>query len=203
MGDSEQNGLGIYLGRFQPFSLKHGEVVKSILDNYPGLKLSVGLAGWTGDRDSNNFLWGPEAALVARMTLDDIGFTDVGVCIVELRPEWTLEESLMRSIVSNGNIHAFSGSEKTQAALDTLNLRGFPINVIRLPDDDITPPRSREIRDMLLNGRDGWRDMVSASAAEYLEQNWVRERLITCPEGELKRPWRLECEVNSNGQERK
>lgn len=203
MDDSEQNGFGIYLGRFQPFSLKHGEVVKSILDKYPGLNLSIGLAGWTGDRDRNNPFWGEEAAEVARRTLTDLKLDHVGVTVIELRPEWSLEESIKRYLPEGKSVVAFSGSEKTQAALVNLKSEIYLIDIIKLPDDDNTPPRSREIRDMLLKGCDGWREKVSVSAAEYLEQDWVRERLLTSPEGELKRPWALECEGNLNGRERK
>ena len=202
-----ENYLGFYFGRFQPFSVKHLEIVQKILFENPKIKLSVGVADWTGDLDRNNFLKGWEAANIVKFSLEDFNLADrVSVLEVKLPPDLTLEQSISAFLNNfpKDNISVFSGSEKTLNALHLLKLQKYPfLEIVDLKDDDITPPRSREIRDSLLKGTDDWQSMVTSSVVEYLYS--FQERLRLLPEGQEKRLWRseLEEEFNHLGLERR
>lgn len=187
--------LGFYLGRFQPYSLKHMEITRFILDKFPDLSLNIGVAGWRGEQTRDNFLSGEEAAHVIRLTLTDFNLQDaVGIKIIELSPELTVEESVEKILPNGLPITFFSGSGKTIGALERIRDRGNNININILPDDDITPPRAREIRKGLLSSCGEWKCLVSPSAVEYLQQ--FQERLIFLPEGGVKRPWKTEGDLN-------
>ncbi len=193
--------IGFYLGRFQPFSRKHLEIAQTILNNYPEVSLNIGVAGWMGEQTRSNFLTGEEAAHVIGLTLKDFNLQDrVGITIVELSPEWTIEESITKILPNGLPVSFFSGSEKTIGALERIRSRGRPLDINILPDDDVTPPRAREIREGLINGGTEWRFLVAPSAEDYLQQ--FQGRLMTLPEGGVKRPWRAEGDSRL-GQERK
>jgi nicotinamide-nucleotide adenylyltransferase len=193
--------LGFYLGRFQPYSLKHLEITQRILEEYPHILLNIGVAGWRGDKTRDNFLTGEEAARVVNLSLKDFSLEDrVGITIVELQPKLTVEESIRSILPENLPVLFFSGSSKTLGVLERLKNEGRPLDIRALPDDDLTPPRSREIRDSLLSGTDNWRGMVTSSVYEYLPQ--FRGRLMSLPEGSLKRPWQTEADLNSGSERR-
>ena len=200
----DKSHQGFYFGRFQPFSTKHLDIVRQIIGENPDMKLSVCVAGWTGERDRNNFLFGEEVAHITRLSLLDVGLDNrAGVLVVELRPEWSLEESIARVLPKTENISAFSGSDKTLGALEMLTSAGLSLRIVRLEDDDVTPPRSREIRESLLKGNGDWMSAVTDSTAQYLSQLWVRTRIMSLPEGGTKRPWASEGNISLPGSERR
>jgi hypothetical protein len=184
--------LGYYLGRFQPFCLHHLEKVTQMLTAYPDTALRIGVAGWRGERTQSNFLTGKEAAHVIGLTLREYTLQDmVGVEVVNLYPNRTIEESIGGLLSVKERVSVFSGSEKTLGALERLVERGVPIDIHDLGDNEIEgSPRATIVRKSIMDGTDLWKEMVATSTHEYLMQ--FQERLRNLPEGGVKRPWSTE-----------
>lgn len=191
---------GIFTGRFQPFSLSHLRVVRQILDAHPSISLTVGVADWKGESNKANFLSGEETAAITRLSLDHAGLTDVGVLKIPVGPEISLNSSLRRAILDHGFNVIFSGSPKTQRAVQSLYIPNLRLET--LDDDDVSPPRSREIRSGIENGDIVWQSLVSEAVIPLLNNLELRARLSRLPDGE-KRPWVVTGEgYGSNNRER-
>lgn len=190
---------GIFTGRFQPFSLSHLRVVRQILAAHPSISLTVGVADWRGGANKANFLSGEEAGVITRLSLDHAGLTDVEVLRIPVGPEISLNSSLKRTIQENGFNVVFSGSPKTLKAVRSLYLP--ELRVETLDDDDLSPPRSREIRSGIESGDMSWRPLVSEAVVSLLGDPLLKEKLKHLPDGE-KRPWTVTGEGHHSKRER-
>lgn len=193
---------GVYLGRFQPFHNRHLDMVNYLLQNFPGIELSVGVADWRGQPSKENFLNGFEAQRAARLSVEAAKLINVQIIRFPLFPEVSLEKTLRKRLHEEEIGVVFSGSEKTISALENVVSDGFDLEIVDLKDtwDGV---RSTQIREWIRDGDETWRQYVSPSVAEYLSQPVFRERLLSLVGGE-KRPWGIEGKsFSSNGVERK
>ncbi len=193
---------GYYLGRFQPFCLHHLDKVREILNSYPDIDLTIGVAGWNGERSRQNFLEGNEAAEIVKLTLKEYLLEGkVGVVVIDLFPGRTIEETLKDflnpNLLKGPPVVFFSGSEKTLSALRCLKESGLLFDICDLHDQEMGgSPRATQVRESLIRETGLWRIMVAPSAHEYLLQ--FRQRLLELPDGE-KRPWANQPETFSQG----
>ena len=119
---------------------------------------------------------------------------DVDTLGIELHPYISLEMELDTCIRRHGFSVLFSGSGKTLAAVRSLPADG--IEIIDLGDDDMTPPRSREIRELIEQGDEDWKTHVSDAAIPFLSNPGYRQRLLGLDEGN-KRPWTTKEQISS------
>lgn len=181
---------GIFTGRFQPFFGKHHGIVDSILKTHPYLDLTIGVADWQGAQTRENFLTGQEAVQVAALTLADHGL-EIPVIPIPVFPNQGLQKGLKHVIDEGGFTSLFSGSGKTLAAAS-----GLVGHIVQLPDDDLSGPRARHIREALMQGTNDWQRYLTPRVVDFFTQQDIATRIHYLPEGE-KRPWAIKVETDA------
>lgn len=181
---------GFYFGRFQPPLLKHGEIGRDITLTHRDVHLTVGVADNLIGLNQENFLYGKEVANLFRMTLEHLDQLRISIIEVPLSNQPFVDS--LRHFFNHYKLTVptlvFSGSPSTIRACQEISDE-YNLQIRVLQDDDLTGPRSRHIRQGLLNGRlDNWRDLVVPKVYDYLIQPEIRQRLLSLSEGG-KRPW--------------
>lgn len=183
--DLQENG--IYFGRFQPFHIEHLRRVGEIRQSYPNVRLNIGLADWQGERTKSNFLYTPEALMIARLSLHDAGYDEVEVFGVPLGAEIDLRSSISDFINEHNIKYVYSGSDRTLKVSRELAGDSGKIIIVDLEEKGI---RATDIRRSIREGTGSWKDSLTLSAAEYVNEMLpqLNHRLVFLPEGQ-KRPW--------------
>lgn len=187
---------GYYFGRFQPPLIKHAEIARAILDDHPEIHLTISIADNQIEPllTQENFLHGIEVEDLFIKTLSYLGLESVGTALVAL-PTKPFVDSLrdfFKSTIQTTTKPAlvFSGSPSTIKACEQLSDE-FGVQVTNLNDDDLTGPRSRQIRGALINGwLGGLEEMITPEVASYLTSKNMVERIRNLPSTpDKKRPW--------------
>lgn len=184
-------GKVVYPGRFQPFNLRHAEVLMNIIGENPGCEIVVLVADWSGERTKENPFSGAEASGIVSATLLNLGVRDkVTVQTLKISMERSLPKALGEFIRAEEPAKFYSGSENTLAVLDQIGFPGEGIN--RLVEDQ-SAVHSTQIREMMAAGDERWKYEVYPMAAMVIESvridgKGVVEALNGLPSAE-KRRW--------------
>lgn len=170
--------------------MKHSEIARDITLTNREVHLTVGVADNLIGLNQENFLYGKEVASLFRMTLEHLDQAQISIIEVPLSNQPfvdSLRDFFKRCILTIPTL-VFSGSPSTIRACQEISDE-YNLQIRVLQDDDLTGPRSRHIRQGLMNGcLDNWRDLVAPNAYDYLIQPEIRQRILSLSEGG-KRPW--------------
>jgi hypothetical protein len=114
------------------------------------------------------------------------------VCPFPLKPHLEFTEQLRLGFIELGTeITVFSGSSATLTAANKILIDETVIKSLQIVDlnDDGLGPRSTSIREKIERDDTTWKDMVTPSAAKYIDSLNIQERLRSLERGNKKRPW--------------
>ncbi len=182
---------GYYFGRFQPPLIKHGLIVQEITTEYLGLNLTVGIADSSAKLSQDNFLTGAEIKMLFQQTLEFIEVNQVSLetLILTEKPFLLTLRDYFSSKRRSSEAVVFTGSFSTMRVCSLLASE-FSLKIVAFQDDDSSGPRSRMVRQGLIDGTDSWHSLVAPGVLDYLNQTSIIERIHSLPSGE-KRPWAM------------
>lgn len=181
---------GFYFGRFQPPLLKHAEIARDITLINPDMHLTVGIADNLIGLNQENFLSGEETERLFRTMLEYLGQPYISTVIVPLPNQPFIESlrSFFKKCILSSPTLVFSGSPSTIRTCQEISGE-YNLEIRVLQDDDFTGPRSRHIRQGLMdNCLSSWKGLVAPRVYNYLIQPEIRQRIVSLSRGE-KRPW--------------